>query len=435
VITVVLDDDPTGTQAMSDVSVVLDWRDASAWATVQPGDRGVHVLTNSRAYTGRDAAALVASAAAASKRHHPQSRILLRGDSTLRAHVWEEYEALRRVVAPERSAVPLLLVPALPAAGRVTLGSIHMLELGSQRVRLDETEYARDGALTYASSHLPLWAEERSGGRFLAADAVCLSLERIRRPDGPRAVAEALAEASRLRRPAVVVPDAEVDGDLRVVAAGVELAESAGTLFLVRSAPAFVAALTGQSAASLAEVPAGDRGVLVLCGSFVSTSTKQIERLVSAYPDSLVSASVTALGGAGSEQEVERVVALARTRIELGGLAVVSTDRVRNPAFVDPVAQRRIADALARVASHVHAGVVIAKGGITSAVTVREGLGARAARVVGPVRSGVARWRLPDGREYLVVPGNVGDSHLLCELVRSIVPIPQVNLTAPKRAC
>ena len=30
-ITVVLDDDPTGTQAMSDVSVVLDWSDAAVW--------------------------------------------------------------------------------------------------------------------------------------------------------------------------------------------------------------------------------------------------------------------------------------------------------------------------------------------------------------------------------------------------------------------
>ena len=40
-ITVVLDDDPTGTQAMSDVSVVLDWSDAGVWKCVEPGDCAV----------------------------------------------------------------------------------------------------------------------------------------------------------------------------------------------------------------------------------------------------------------------------------------------------------------------------------------------------------------------------------------------------------
>ncbi len=70
----------------------------------------------------------------------------------------------------------------------------------------------------------------------------------------------------------------------------------------------------------------------------------------------------------------------------------------------------------------VDPGVVIAKGGITSAVTARDGLGARSARVVGPVVTGVSLWQLEAGPAYLVVPGNVGGPGLLAELVDLLLP-------------
>ena len=64
---------------------------------------------------------------------------------------------------------------------------------------------------------------------------------------------------------------------------------------------------------------------------------------------------------------------------------------------------------------------MVAKGGITSAVTARDGLGARTARVVGPIATGVARWQLADGPAYCVVPGNVGGPSLLVEVVEAIL--------------
>jgi uncharacterized protein YgbK (DUF1537 family) len=425
VITVVLDDDPTGTQAMAGVSVVLDWSDAAVWRAVMPGDRAVHVLTNSRAYDGVQAGRLVDSAAVAARARYPRSRLVLRGDSTLRAHVWEEYAALRTVIAPGRENVPLLLVPALPAAGRVTIGGVHLLESDGRRVPLDQTEYAHDGALAYASADLARWAEERSGGRLAAADADTISLDRLRQPTGATEVEAALAGAARCPRPAVVCPDAESDPDLRTIARGLRGAEEAGVPVIVRCAPAFAAVLTDSAATGLASPPAGDRGVLVVCGSFVPSSTEQIGRLEQRHPGAAVTARVAALAGETWEEEVERVSEQARQRIAGGGLAVVATDRERDPALRDPESQRRIATALAQVARRVRTGVVIAKGGITSAVTAREGLGARVARVVGPILTGVALWRLPDGTDYVVVPGNVGGPDLLVELVGAIAPKPR----------
>ena len=413
-ISVVLDDDPTGTQAVSDVAVVLDWSDPGVWSAVEPGDRAVHVLTNARAHSSAEAAELVASAAAAARSRFPGARLILRGDSTLRAHVWEEYDALRSVVAPGRAGVPLLLVPALPAAGRVTVGGVHMLERDGARVPLHETEYARDGALAYSSADLAAWADERSGGQLAVADAANCA------PDAGE-VAAALAAAAALGRPAAVVPDAETAADLEEIAAGLGAAEADGVTVIVRCAPAFAAVLTGAGARAPAGPPSGEGGTLVVCGSFVSASTAQLEVLARRHPDSVVTAHVAALAGDDWEAEVARVSAAAEERIARRGLAAVATERERDPALVSPGAQQRVARALAQVAARVPAGVVIAKGGITAAVTARDGLGARAARVAGPVLPGVALWRLfPSRLAYVVVPGNVGGPELLADVVRAV---------------
>jgi uncharacterized protein YgbK (DUF1537 family) len=419
VITVVLDDDPTGTQAMSGVSVVLDWSDDEVWNCVEPGDRAVHVLTNSRAHGAEVAGRLVASASAAALSQFPGARVVLRGDSTLRAHVWEEYDALRAVVAPGRAGVPLLLVPALPAAGRVTIDGVHLLERDGERVPLDRTEYARDGALAYSDSDLSRWAEERSGGRLRASDAIGLPLARLRGPAGAAELAAAIGFAEAGGRPAAVIPDAESDDDLGTIARGLRAAEAEGSSVIVRCSPAFVVSLAG-SAARTAPAPDGQRGVLVLCGSFVPGATAQLERLAQRHPEAGVTAHVAALAGDAWDAEVERLSQAARERIEAAGLAVVATERERDPALVDAAGQRRVASALAQVAARVGAGVVIAKGGITSAVTAREGLGARWARVVGPIATGVALWRLSTGTDYVIVPGNVGGRDLLSDVVDAI---------------
>ncbi len=419
-ITVVLDDDPTGTQAMSDVSVILDWGESAVWSEVRPGDLAVHMLTNARAFDAPQAEELVRSAASAARRELPGCRFVLRGDSTLRGHVWEEYHALRTMLAPGDEAVPLLLAPALPAAGRVTIGGVHLLRRAAGDVPLTETEYARDGAFAYSSAALPVWAQERSAGRFRAEDATLLGLERLRADGGAAALAGALEDAHSLGRPAVVVPDAETQRDLEIIADAVELAEANNTPFLIRCAPALVVALTSRTDAVPAPAPLGDRGVLVVCGSFVSTTTEQIERLAAARPGVIVHAHVAALASEAWADEAERLIADARRCLADDGLAVIVTERKRDVALIGLPAQRRVASALASVARGVRAGVVIAKGGITSAVTAREGLGAKVARVLGTVCPGVALWKLADGTDYLVVPGNFGGDDLLVGLVARI---------------
>ena len=130
--------------------------------------------------------------------------------------------------------------------------------------------------------------------------------------------------------------------------------------------------------------------------------------------------------------EVERLSQEAQARLERDGLAVIATERTRDPALFDTLSQRRIATRFAQIARRVPVGVVIAKGGITSAVTARDGLDADAARVVGPIYPGVALWRLPNGRAFAIVPGNVGHPGLLADLVTMITV---ATARAEARAC
>ena len=260
---VALDDDPTGAQTLAGVRALLSWspgRVASALA----GRRAVHLLTNARALPADAARAVVSSAAAAAVTGAAGAHVLLRGDSTLRGHLREELLALREVADPE-GAAPLLLVPALPSAGRVTVGGVHLLERDGVRTPLHETEYARDGAFAYGDARLLRWAEERTGGLLPAAHGRELHLRELR-AGGAEGVAAAIADLCAAGRPAAFAPDAETAADLALLAEGYARAAAAGARALVRCAPALVGVLSGTTARGLVPAPSAEEGVLVVDG-------------------------------------------------------------------------------------------------------------------------------------------------------------------------
>jgi uncharacterized protein YgbK (DUF1537 family) len=417
---VVLDDDPTGTQAVANVTVLLEWDAALIREALAEGSGAVHVLTNARAYPPRRARATVRNAAAAAVAAVAGPRLALRGDSTLRAHLLEEYLAVCEA-AFDGGTPPLLLVPALPAAGRVTLGGIHLLERDGRRIPLHETEYARDGAFAYGDARLLQWAEDRSGGYFRRAEGREIPLTRLR-TEGPAAVAEALLDLGTRRGAAVCVPDAETVDDLGLIARGLADAEAGGAEILVRSAPTFVGVVAGNLATAPAAVPTAPGGLLVICGSYVPTTTRQLAALVAAYPASLVEVDAVALASERPSTEIARAGREATQRLAHGGLAVVATPRERRRGTRSFAAGERIAANLSRV---LHAldrtpRVVVAKGGITSAFIARVGLRARSARCLGPLVDGVALWRV-DGTSLAVFPGNVGSDGALLDVVRQIL--------------
>ena len=420
---VVLDDDPTGVQTLAGVRVLLDW-DAERVGAALVGRRAVHLITNSRALPPDRVESLVSDATRVAREAAADARVVLRGDSTLRGHLLEEYLGVRSVVASGRWPV-LLLVPALPTAGRITLDGVQLFVRDGVPIPLHETEYANDGVFSYHSARLLDWAEERSDGLFRASDGAGLSLAALR-AGGPAVMSDALCELGGRGRPAAFGPDAETEGDLAAIAAGLDAAQAKGCEVIVRCAPAFAGVLAGTTARESALLPGGER-VLVVCGSYVPQTTRQLARLRDAYPDSVLVADVGALVDGDHDAEARRLSRMTSERLDRVGLAVVATPRERPRTALSLEAGDRVAAGLAGVVKGVapRPDVILAKGGITSAVTLRDGVGAAVADVIGPVEPGVSRWsaRWPDGAEldYLVVPGNVGDDALLARLVAGIV--------------
>jgi len=422
----VLDDDPTGTQELQDVPVLLRWDDERLRRAADGGRPALHLMTNIRALDGPQAEQVTRAAVEAVRRALPDARIVLRGDSTLRGHVAEEYRAVRAAGFGGRAPV-LLLVPALPAAGRVTRDGVQWLLRDGDAIPLHATEYARDGGFAYRSARLLEWADERSDGEIAAARGTELPLARLRAAGGADALAEAILAAAA-GAPAACAPDAETLADLETIAEGLRRAEAHGAEVVVRCAPTFAGVLSGTLAPAPVPPPhAGSRGVLVACGSYVSLTTRQLADLCRTFGVEPLELDVRALlGGDGAaEAEVQRVAAAARDALAQGELTVVATPRERPAGATSLEAGARVADGLARVVAALHPppDVVVAKGGITSQVVLERGLGAAEATVVGPVAAGVGQWRVAAGGRdvaYLVFPGNVGSDHHLTDVVRSV---------------
>jgi len=269
--TVVLDDDPTGTQSATGVRVLLRW-DAERLSAALADVDAVYLQTNSRAVDEAAAVALCRrirdQIGIAADRLGEPVQVVLRGDSTLRGHVFAETDVF---VTDE----PILFLPAFPAGGRVTVDGTHYVEVDGRRVSAEQTEYAQDPVFGFGRGDLVGYVREQ-GNR----DAVTVPLAAVRETRG-RAVADALLAASA---GVVVAPDAETDADVDLVHAGLRDARERGGRVVVRCAAPLAARCAGVASRGLLAPPVADGGpVLVVCGSHSSGATAQLADLQRAH--------------------------------------------------------------------------------------------------------------------------------------------------------
>jgi uncharacterized protein YgbK (DUF1537 family) len=436
----VLDDDPTGSQAVHDVQVVTV-EDQDAYGAALAGDAGVcFVLTNTRSLDEADAVALnervgrglLAAAAAGT----PAGRVQLvsRSDSTLRGHVMAEVGALQAVqeAATGRGFDGVLLAPAFLEAGRITAGDIHWARVAGELVPVGDTEFARDATFGYSASDLRDFIAEKGGARVRPDDVVSLSLADIR-VGGAARVADVL---SGVRDGQWVVVNATEYSDLDTVAFGVLLAEQAGQSFLFRTGPSFVRSLAGmgpKAPLGAAELfgqdgaPGAAGHGLVVVGSHVGQTSRQVAALRARGGVAEVELDVPALldgadvVGAAAGQVA---AALAESDVVLytSRTLVRGQDRDGSLAIA-----RTVSAALSQVVREaLPAGPawVVAKGGITSHDVAVRGLGIRRAEVAGQLFPGVISVFQPldaapeaRGRPYVVFAGNVGDDGTLADVV------------------
>lgn len=456
---VVLDDDPTGTQSVADLPVLTRWDVQDfVWAFGQ-GKPAVYVLTNSRSLDPAEAAArneeVVRNALAAAG--SPDVRLRLgfvsRSDSTLRGHYPLEPDVIAATVAAVSGEATdgVVLVPAFPDAGRVTIGGTHYMRGTGQAagtlIPVSETEFAKDASFGFANSDMAKYVEEKSRGRFAADAVIVLDLNIIRAgaaSGDPAVSAKAIADAIMPATSSTpIIADIVTENDLRALALGLEEAERRGKKLLYRVGPPFGRARIGQEVRTEltgAEAYAGhtpsEAGGLIVVGSHVGVTTRQLKalteqhsaaRIVEIDVEKLLAAETETAADTYLDQTVEAVVGALR-----GGDVIVHTSRLLIKAD-DPAESLRIARTVsAAVVTVVNRTLktfpprfVIAKGGITSSDVAAHGLEIRHAIVRGPMLPGiVSLWEPVDGPAkgipYIVFAGNVGDDESLAQVTRKL---------------
>ena len=452
---VVLDDDPTGTQSVSDLPVLTRW-DAPdfTWAFAQ-GKPAVYVLTNTRSLDPAEAAArneeIVRNALLAADNSQFPLRVgfVSRGDSTLRGHFPLEPDTIAATLAAASGEVTdgVVIVPAFPDAGRVTIGGVHYMRgTGPEAGHLtpvSETEFAKDASFGFANSELAEYVAEKSRGRYPASSVIVLDLNIIRAagPDGDpqvsaKAIADAIAPASGSTP---IVADIVTENDLRALALGLEEAERRGKKLLYRVGPPFVRARIGQeirNELSGEEAFAGNTpslaGGLIVVGSHVGVTTRQLRVLTEQHSSAkIVEVDVERLLGEQAEAYLDDTVDAVVEALHHGDV-IVHTSRLLIKTD-DAAASLRIARTVsAAVVALVNRTLktfpprfVIAKGGITSSDVAAHGLEIRHAIVRGPMLPGiVSLWEPVDGPAkgipYIVFAGNVGDDQSLAQVTRKL---------------
>lgn len=424
----VVDDDPTGTQTVHGVQVYFDWSAPQIRAALSRDDPVFFISTNSRGLTPDHAVAVSREVGCnlreAAENVGQQVVIASRSDSTLRGHYPYEVDALMSGLGVKPDGV--VIVPAFFEGGRYTIEDVHYVEQNGEMIPAHCTEFARDPTFGFANSDLKKWVEEKTGGAVRWGSVRSISLRTIR-DGGPDAVAREFMQAIS-GEPIVV--NAACYEDLEVMVLGLIQAESQGKTFAYRCAASFVKVRGGfedRPLLSGEELGSGDAAGLVVVGSYVGRSSRQLDRLLASGAAVGTELRVDQLLEDDSrDAEVKRVAGCASAALARGSAAAVYTSRkthiTRREEFLD--IGRVIMDGLCRVVSQISVkpGFVVAKGGITSIEIARTALGIREGAVLGQVLPGVpvirtgsdTRW---PGIPYVIFPGNVGDDESLARVV------------------
>ena len=438
---IVLDDDPTGTQSVANLPVLTRWEEEDLQWAFEQNAPAIYVMTNSRSLAADDAEKINKDVAEAALKVAAKKGInvsfVSRSDSTLRGHFPLEPEVLADSVEKQNGRVDgVIVVPAFGDAGRITVGGVHYA--GSERdgfIPVGESEFARDATFGYKHSDLAEWVEEKTLGNTAKDQVIRIPLDALRQDLAQ--VTSQLLEA-RDRQPIIV--DIVTEEDLRQLSLAIIEAEAQGAHFIYRVGPPFMRARIGQeipapldeqAVAQARTTPAETKGGLIVVGSHVPTTTRQLEALLAEDSAQVVELDVRTVLSEKRETYLKATAENVIAQLAQGNV-VLHTSRelvTGNTADESLAIARQVSSALIAVVNAVAHAVkpkfVIAKGGITSSDVASRGLEMTRATVIGPMQPGIiSLWRLGDGPAagvpYIVFAGNVGDDQSLVHVTKTL---------------
>lgn len=436
---VVLDDDPTGVQAVHGIYVYTDYTVKSLAEGLLGKEKLFFVLTNSRALTEAQTIRLhrelAENLAEASRQTGVPFLLVSRGDSTLRGHFPLETEVLREKLEAEKYHYDgEILAPFFQSGGRVTIENIHYVKYGDSLIPAGETEFAKDKTFGYHSSNLSSYIEEKTKGRYPAERTAVIPLSLLRTGTS-KEIEEVLMKVDGFGK---VIVNALEKEDMQIFCLGLYGVLAKGKRFLFRTAADFVKAVGGISER---EPLSGDEmrdrknqnGGIIVVGSHTEKTTRQLESLCKLPGLIPIEFDSDLVLYDRLEEEIKRVLSKTQEHLIKGESVVIYTKRRLLTVETDTeeaalLRSVRISEAVQRLVGDlkVTPSFIISKGGITSSDIGVKALRVRKAFVPGQAEPGIPVWRTgPEskfpGIAYLIFPGNVGEDDTLKKIVEKLL--------------
>ena len=412
---IILDDDPTGSQTVHSCLLLTRWDVRTLQSGLADESPIFFILTNTRALPPQEAASVTREVCrnltTALVDFNEPWIVVSRSDSTLRGHYPVETDVISEELGPFDAH---FLVPAFFEGGRITRDAVHYVVTDGIEIPAHETPFARDAVFGYSTAYLPDYVAEKTGGRIPATNVALFGPE----VDG----AERMEKLEELTGNACCAVSAETQAQLDEFARASLVAARHGKRFLFRSAASLLtslAALPPQPVPpqEMAKFVTGHNPGLVLVGSHVPLSTRQLKVLLAGHQVEHVEIEVSRLPADTPEIETEAVARLAAAHAA-GKTVVISTSRTER---VFPTSGERLefgielSALLMRIVQQAPEtlGFIVSKGGITSNDVLSTGLALRKARVVGQIHPGCSVVLTPPDHRFgsipvVIFPGNVG---------------------------
>lgn len=433
---IVLDDDPTGVQTVYDVPVYTSWTKEECRNILSEESKVVFILTNSRALSYDETKLLHTEIAdnlkrAAHEKNIDSSSLLivLRGDSTMRAHYPVEMDTIVRELYGDAGIDAEIHVPAFIEGGRYTLHGTHYLWQDAL-VPVAQTEFAHDPVFAFENSDITKWVCEKRKADYDPKRFLNIDIETLRKGDTD-SIAQSMMDAPKGTG---IVVDAAAYRDLETFCIALMKCIGRGKRYVFRSGASMVRVLGGMEqrpCLTKQELnPRGEAGIVIV-GSFVKKTTEQLAALktldgIDCYEirvedilkNDLKEQLKQIMDGIGASMKAGRTSCIYTSRTYFGG-ELSQEEKISNA--------KTISNFLIEIVRNLpkQPGYLIAKGGITSSDIGVKGLGVRRAMVLGQAEAGVPVWRIDTenqfkGMNYVIFPGNVGQEDTLKKLIQRL---------------
>ncbi len=440
---VVIDDDPTGSQSVYGCPLLLSWDQKTLWNGINHPSPLLFILANTRSLSHELAEKRIREICHSILRLCKTKDLIIqdflfvsRGDSTLRGHGILEPQVLLEELGPFNSTFH---IPAFFEGGRTTVNKVHFLN----GVPVHTTDFAKDRVFGYSTSDLSEWLSEKSNGKIQSEDVEHISLLQLNYAfENDSGLEDLINYLLQLDDNKFVIVDAKFPQHLEILADAIK-SLSGRKRFIFRSAASFISALArlplnSKTQKDLANLRLKDinseyKPGLIVVGSFVQLADNQLQFL-SSYEDfefielpinKIFNFKEDSFAEIITSQLTKSIVANLSNILSSGKTPVLYTSRGEIDFKDDNLKNNlglKIAQTMAFIVGEISSqlGYIISKGGITTQVLLKDGLGLSEVFLEGQILPGLSIVTLPENCKnnklpIVTFPGNLGNKFTLFE--------------------